>query len=188
MRATVGWLVLAGCAAARDDGERLLVEVDDSTWTTPCRRTTCDTGSPPAAEVHVVDLVVGVPRVRVDVLGEDVAYGAARNDWWTPGDVRVRVYDALPGGELLVDQVVELADDSEAALLVIGFTSLIEFGIAYTDLDRLRSSAAPIGLEDVAAGSWTGVLGLCAAGFALILTIAARFSAPPALPRALLRA
>ena len=75
-----------------------------------------------------------------------------------------------------------------AALLVIGFTSLIEFGIAYTDLDRLRSSAAPIGLEDVAAGSWTGVLGLCAAGFALILTIAAKFSAPPALPRALLRA
>ncbi len=67
-----------------------------------------------------------------------------------------------------------------AALVVLGFSSSVEFAIVYTELDRLRSlpGMSP-GLHDVAAGSWTGVIGLCAAGLALLMTIVVKASRVP---------
>lgn len=69
-----------------------------------------------------------------------------------------------------------------ATLLVIGFASAMELGVAYTELDALRSAAHPnlVTLDDVATGSWTGVMGLCIAGLALLMTIVVRASRVPA--------
>jgi hypothetical protein len=68
-----------------------------------------------------------------------------------------------------------------SVFIVLGFASGMEFGVAYTDLDQLRSAAHPnmATLEDVAAGSWTGVIGLCLAGFALLMTLVVKSSRVP---------
>lgn len=67
-----------------------------------------------------------------------------------------------------------------AALVVLGFSSFIEFAIVYTELDRLRSAPGMSpGLDDVAAGSWTGVIGMGAAGLALLMTIVLKASRVP---------
>lgn len=68
------------------------------------------------------------------------------------------------------------------AFLVIGLASAIEFGVSYNELEYLRSSSSSMlrygALHDVAAGSWTGVIGLVAAGVAFLVMLSFVVSKP----------
>jgi hypothetical protein len=67
------------------------------------------------------------------------------------------------------------------AFLVIGVASAIEFSVSYDELENLRSSSSSMlkyRLDDVAAGSWTGVIGLVAAGVAFLVMVSFAASKP----------